>query len=410
MRISTCFLASLAAPAQAEKTARTHAVLHFTGDKPLTEGRIDPVNTPGQTSGHVHTVMGSSNIGISATGQDLIKSRCSNSIVEGDFSGYWVPKLYFRDSSGTIEPVDMLYFNAYYFFEPTDDTIVAFPLGLMIHSGDISARRCVNAGGQTQLDGGSNSTIQPSQWVCPRSSYQPPSWPSAAESDGSTEGIQDPKDQQAGQGFPDANCDGFASPLRQDVHLPSCYDPSKDLTDHAHNMVFPTTGSDFKQNCPSGFVHVPHLFIETYWNTPAFASRWTPFQGQQPFVLSNGDASGCSAHADFLAAWDTNVLQNVIDTCNTAEDGMGLCSGVTSQSKSDNCTIESPIKEEIYGNLTALPGNNPIVGWGKTGGSGSNGHPKRAAQRSAAVSARAPEPLLGVVILGFAYNVLRSAV
>lgn len=166
-----------------------------------------------------------------------------------------------------------------------------------------------------------------------------------------------------------SECDGYASPLRMDIHFPSCYDPSKDLTDYENNMAFPTinylTG---KQNCPEGWTHVPHIFYEMYWNTPLFSDRWTPNAGSQPFVLSNGDLSGCAAHGDFLAAWDEDILQHIIDTCNAGDLGMDQCSGITVRDKSTSCNVASPIDEEITGNLTALPGNNPVEGWGTTYG------------------------------------------
>lgn len=154
-----------------------------------------------------------------------------------------------------------------------------------------------------------------------------------------------------------------------DVHFPSCYDPSKDLTDHDNNMAYPTTDwLTGKQNCPEGWIHVPHLFYEMYWNTPAFSDRWTPNQGSQPFVLSNGDVSGCAAHADFLAAWDEAALQHIIDTCNVGALGMDKCPGVTLRDSSQKCTVPSPIDEEVAGNLTVLPGSNPLVGFGTTYG------------------------------------------
>jgi hypothetical protein len=61
-------------------------------------------------------------------------------------------------------------------------------------------------------------------------------------------------------------------------------------------MQFPTNG-----NCPEGWEHKPHLFYEVYWNTPLFANEWTPGQGNQPFVLANGDPTGYSLHADFVS-------------------------------------------------------------------------------------------------------------
>lgn len=193
-----------------------------------------------------------------------------------------------------------------------------------------------------------------------------------------------------------ANCDGQYSPLRQDLHFPSCYDPSKDLTDYKNNMVYPTTVYDgyiAKQNCPAGFKHVPHLFYEMYWNTIDFKDRWTPNEGTQPFVLANGDLSGCSGHGDFLAAWNDTVLQNIIDTCNAGDIGMDKCPGVTVRDQSTSCKVNSPLKEVVSGTMTALPGNNPLVGWGMSeGGSGSGNAASSSTQtEGAATKSSSPE-------------------
>lgn len=359
-------MAALAVTVQAAKDSRTFAVLRFYGDGPLLEDLVDPIVNPGVASTHMHTLMGGSNIGISATGDTMMESNCSNALIVGDNSGYWVPKLYFHDeAAGTVEPVDMYYMNVYYFFEPTDDDIEAFPVGLQMVAGDAALRSCPDFGGELQLDG--SSTVQPAQFTCPRSDYNVPAWPSASESDGSKAGIQDPNNQGAGQGFPFAECDGMYSPLRQDVHMPSCYDPSKDLTDYKNNMVFPTIDkATGKQNCPEGFTHTPHLFYEMYWNTPVFKDRWTPGQGSQPFVLANGDLTGCSSHADFLAAWEPGVLQHIIDTCNAGDAGMDQCGGVTVRDRTATCDAASPATQNRLAGaaMSALPGNNPLAGWG----------------------------------------------
>lgn len=130
-------------------------------------------------------------------------------------------------------------------------------------------------------------------------------------------------------------------------------------------MVFPTINYETgKENCPAGFLHVPHLFYEMYWNTQIYSHLWTPDQGKQPFVLSNGDLSGCSGHGDFIAAWDEALLANIINTCNAGSAGMDLCPGVTVRDRTQFCKVVSPIDEPITGNLTALPGDNPLLGWG----------------------------------------------
>lgn len=200
---ATLIAATLAATARAAKDARTFAVLRFSGSEPLMEARVDPIVAPGRAALHAHTIQGGSAFGVSSTGEDMLNSTCSTALVEGDDSAYWVPKLYFHDrDAGTLEGVEMYYFNVYYFFEPTDDDIVAFPVGLQIVAGDTDLRECPDFGGSMQLDGGDEAGVQPAQWICPRQSYEPASRPSADESDGSTAPIQDPDNVQGGQGFP----------------------------------------------------------------------------------------------------------------------------------------------------------------------------------------------------------------
>lgn len=158
-----------------------------------------------------------------------------------------------------------------------------------------AALRTPPAGGGGSIVDYSLGTPQPIQVTCPRTNYDTPSYP--ANSDGlHGVGIQDPQNKGAGVGFPDQDCDGFASPMRLDAHFPSCYNPAAGLTDYKTNMDWPTKG-----NCPEGWIHTPHIFYEVYYNTPLFASQWTPGQGKQPFVLANGDPTGYGFHADFVS-------------------------------------------------------------------------------------------------------------
>ncbi|PNH26364.1 hypothetical protein VD0002_g9629 [Verticillium dahliae] len=342
---------------------RTFALLQFNGPE-IVRGRIDPIVFPGRVSEHVHGVMGGSAFAADATGESMARSTCTNAKAADDKSAYWFPWLYFHDPiTRRFEPVDIGYVNVYYFFEPTDDNITAFPRGLQIVSGNATTRVWPGTHGKVNLNPDAGE-IQPVQWTCPRwqNLFEPPSWP--PESDGSTAGEVDPDNPEAGTGFPNVDCDGFASPLRADIHMPYCYDPSKRLDEYQTNMAFPAIQGT-KYNCPQGCVHVPHMQVEVYWNTPAFKGRWHQGQGTQPFVLSNGDVSGYSSHADFLAAWDENVLQNVINACNVGFGGINSCPGVT-PSTVDNCRSErSPlIDEDLTGALDALPGDRPLEGWG----------------------------------------------
>lgn len=343
------------------KHKRTFAVLRFT-NKQLTIGRADPIVNPGGPSPHLHHVLGGSAFSVNATGNDLQGSKCSTAKVKGDNSAYWFPSLFFRDpKSGKYESVEIYYAQVYYFFEPTNDQTKAFPLGLNMVVGDAMTRSPPRGGATGNLDP-SKGPVNPVQWTCPRKSYVPPSW--QATSDGTKAGIPNIHNKAEGAGFPDANCDEFASPLRADVHFPSCYNPDAGLTNFRTNMAYPTNTGDGRLDCPKGWIHVPHLFFEVYWNTPLFGNRWEPGKGKQPFVLANGDATGYSLHGDFLSGWDESLLQHVIDTCDAGTLGMDKCSGLYyGVNNDDACTIPSPVSEVISGVMDALPGNNPISGW-----------------------------------------------
>jgi hypothetical protein len=107
-------LAALIASASA-KEGRTFGVLYFQGNGPLTEGRSDPVVSPGQYSSHVHTIQGGNSFSNSATGQTLMTSNCSTAKIAADKSAYWMPKVYFHDrKNGSFEPVPIFYMKIYY--------------------------------------------------------------------------------------------------------------------------------------------------------------------------------------------------------------------------------------------------------------------------------------------------------
>lgn len=254
--------------------------------------------------------------------------------------------------------------------------------------GNATTRSPPAFGGGSNLDPDAGP-IQPVQFTCPRSSYTPASY--SAGSDGTTCGMQDPGNLGAGAGFPLYPCDGYASPLRADVHFPSCYNPDAGLDDYKNNMAWPTS-SNGKQNCPSGYIHVPHLFFESYWNTPLFNDLWTPDGQKQPFVLANGDRTGYSLHGDFLAGWDAETLQAIIDTCDAGDAGMDNCPSIPGGLNTDeDCKIVSPIVEalSLTGPMEALPGNNPVSGWGVSADSAGSSA-SYSASSSAATSYSAP--------------------
>ncbi|KAK4039684.1 hypothetical protein C8A01DRAFT_46869 [Parachaetomium inaequale] len=363
----TTVLAALVATVAA-KDKRTFAVLRHHGNGPLTTCRADPIVSPGGPSAHVHTVMGASNFGLNATGESLRGSKCTTAMAKADLSAYWFPTLYFKDpSTGLLEQVKMFYMNVYYFFDATNDNIKAFPTGLQIVSGNAMLRTSPSTSGENQLDP-SKGPVQPVQITCPRGNFNPPSWPSG--SDGSTAGIGS-NNEGSGIGFPFQDCDGYASPMRVDVHFPSCYNPSAGLTNYRSNMQFPSDAGNGKLDCPPGWIHTPHMFFETYWDTHALLPRFKDLVGKaSPFVFANGDTTGFSAHGDFISGWDEEELQHIIDTCDVGHAGIHTCPGLKygTNDGAASCNIECPVDEVVDGKLEKLPGSNPLAGWALGGG------------------------------------------
>ncbi|KAI1393214.1 uncharacterized protein F4822DRAFT_439379 [Hypoxylon trugodes] len=389
MRFTTISaLASVAPLAMAVKTEGTFAVMHFTRNQFLTEGPMDPVVNPGEQATHYHSIMGGSNFGLSTRGDDLLSSDCTTATIKNDKSNYWVPSLFFQDPKDptSFEKVPLYYMNVYYFFEATNGTIEPFPVGLKMLSGDAQTRDPPKFGGGRNLDP-TQGPIQPVQWTCPRQSYDPPSYP--VDSNGTMAGLQDPGNQGAGAGFPFYDCDGTYSPLRQDIHFPSCYNPEVGIDDYKNNMAWPTT-VDGLETCPAGWVHVPHLFYEVYWDTPSFKDRWTPDGKTQPFVLSNGDATGYSSHGDFISGWDTDTLETIINTCNAGTTGMEKCPNIPGGvNDNKDCSIAPAIGTLVKASqvLNALPLNCPVTGWGKGGVSSGSGSDSSSSESSSSQAA-----------------------
>ena len=348
---ATLFTVALGASSVLAKDTRTHGVGYF-WSSPLVEARMDPIISPGQISSHVHTVIGGDGFGISMDNNAAINSQCTQSRVRGDKSSYWFPALYHHNSDGSFTKVELDYVKAYYFFEATDDEIKPFPPGFRMISGNPFTRQPVTLPYSDNIDP-NQGPIQAVSFSCPQSGASN-AYPSSISTDAGQ-----------GPGFPDAMCNGYASPLRYNIHFPSCINTALPFTDFTNNTAWPssagTTGG--KSNCPDGYTHTPHLFIEAYWNTMDFTD-WTPGQGQQPFVLAQGDPTGHGLHADFVSGWDEDVLTNLINTCDSGAHGDGLdsCPGVQAYSGTPtSCTVASANPSEIVnGTLDALPGCNPI--------------------------------------------------
>ena len=116
--------------------------------------------------------------------------------------------------------------------------------------------------------------------------------------------------------------------------------------------------------CPKSHpVQLISIFYEVTYQTGNFADRWWSNQ-HHPFVFAQGDRGGFGFHGDFVNGWDVNALQTAIKTCTAASGALTDCPVFADMYTTDECQacrIPPSINEQITGNLTKLPGCNPVT-------------------------------------------------
>ncbi|KAF8154801.1 hypothetical protein B0H34DRAFT_661187 [Crassisporium funariophilum] len=335
---------------------------------PLVQQRIDPIISPGVSpSNHVHTVHGASNFASNSSYDSLRASSCTNCLVSQDLSNYWFPKLYFQDpknksfeavpnggkpdSSNPQRHIDNLFDESftgllvYYQNRGSGDAsnggagLKAFPPGLKMISGNPAARSRKYQRGQGSQEELRERAVE---WECLR-------YPNNAGYNTT--------------GFPTTDCE---SGLNARIHMPACWDGvNLDSEDHMSHTAFL---SDLDNgDCPSTHpVPMMKILYEVTWDVHSLVSRWDPSRDVWPFVYCT-DTTGYSWHGDFQNGWDTNALQNAIDKCNNPNDPTG--SGITETcpfltvaqaATADKCKVNAMVNEVVDGQLSKLPGCNPL--------------------------------------------------
>ncbi|KAK5938035.1 hypothetical protein PMZ80_009624 [Knufia obscura] len=326
--------------------------------------RVDPIVNRGEPGMHVHHLTGGGNLDFESTGETLSNSECTNSILTQDKSAYWAPWMYFEHENGTIQNVELaLGLTAYYKYEKRGNTggdveYSVFPKGLKMLSGHTDKR----------------------EWKGP--------WPVPEESLWGKEDTTQEALQEKAMGFncmnyePGKNEPTFAYPwlrnkdfldqncingIRAEIIFPSCWDGENlDSDDHMSHTAFPTLIQDGV--CPDTHpIYLPILFYETIWQTNAF--KGVPGR----FVLANGDPTGYGYHADFIAAWDDGVQEQIRDdpqctgigTSGEVETCPVFQGKIQSQKDAASCKLTLPssiVDEKTDGFLEGLPGDVKIKG------------------------------------------------
>lgn len=345
-------------------TASTDAFWIIT-QHPLVSQRLDPILSPNGTSGHTHAFVGSAAI---LASQDKDK-MCTTSSVKADRSNYWAPQMYYyHGKPKTFSAVPLSYVQTYYLnrygpsIKQQPGALKAFPKGLSMI-----------AGNATQFDGPSSDATKDKavSFVCLSASGGSPTTT-----------------------IPKGPCPWG---LRTQIVFPSCWD-GKNLNkvDQSH-MSYPLGGFPDTGDCPKSHpVKFQTLFYEFVWATNNLSVTASQKSG---FVLANGDAVGYSFHADFIAHWDTDVLQDAIDNCTGNLFGdLKSCAPFVPSLRNEvqgnatsYCSTKESVDERVLGSgHTSLPGCLYV----KNGPSAMKGAGKEAAAKCAAKMAKAGQPAI----------------
>ncbi|KAK3942820.1 hypothetical protein QBC46DRAFT_255473 [Diplogelasinospora grovesii] len=308
--------------------------------KPIVVERADPIQSPGQVSGHVHTIMGGDAFSNNMTYATTQTGKCTTCGVTKDLSNYWVPTVYFHAPNGSFISVEQVGGINVYYQERIDwtelrdgKTVQPFPKDFRMLAGD-PMRRSHDP----------NSLEQRAiEFIC-------------LLTNGETGLAPFP-------GFPNRTCDGG---LQIRVRFPSCWDGKNlDSPDHKSHVAYPSM-VDNGVCPPTHPVRLLALLYEMTWNVEAFNGMRK--DGAQPFVLSQGDPTGYGYHGDFLNGWDVDLLAQAIkDPSCGAETGghIDQCQTFKPYFKPDDkqnecASIKSTVDEQVFGVLDKLPGCNPI--------------------------------------------------
>lgn len=298
-------------------------------------GRVDPIISPGGVSGHVHTVSGPNNFGVTTSFDSLTSSYCTSCPVQADKSAYWTPQLYYRYKNGTYSDVGNGGTIVYYLDRGDNlSAMEGFPEGFRMISGDPGLRTYDSS---TTTWSGKRPIADRVSFAC----------------------INYSKPQVETNGFNITDC---PQGLRAQIHFQSCWDGNNTYkADQSHVAYLDRIDNGA---CPPTHPHLlPHLFYELYYDV---AHVQTEDGGS--YMFAQGDGTGYGFHGDFQNGWNKQVLSDAISQCmgpNAVNNG-GTIEGcppfapTLDNNAGRNCPEQpSVINETVTGLLTQLPGCNP---------------------------------------------------
>ena len=227
--------------------------------------RVDPILQPGIESPHLHSFDGGAAVSSTTDYAATQDASCTTARIKQDKSLYWRPTLFWNGNNTGFYRVPESHIKVYYKYQDDYD-FDEFPEDFQMIVGD-SARRSA-----------ANNTANV-QWACHGA---------------------DGGDAIFDKGFPKGfqSCKGgFAG----EVTFPSCWNGEKlDPKNPDAHMAFADQQGTGIEVCPSTHrkARFPVIFIEFWYDVTVFDKTYS--KDQVPWILSNGDPTGLSYHADFV--------------------------------------------------------------------------------------------------------------
>lgn len=275
--------------------------------------------------------------------QEQLDANCTTVQVGADKSNYWVPSLYWINKNGTYTLLP--HSTKIYYMVGNKQKVQAFPPGMRMITG-LAGRRDPSAPQANGFDW----NMSPYQSDPPYNHQYLPN--------GTAYGSTPPKG-------------GY---IHGNIRFPNCGLASQQLDsdDHFSHMSWQIrNGKTWDPNAHSGIcpeshpIQYPSIFLENfYWISEEMKAAWDPVGPN--FILSNGDTTGVTFHADFISGWDVDILQKAIETCDVGLD-LGKCEAfLPTLRKQPDCRYQGQIPDEDVGHkepLVNLPGCNPRWDW-----------------------------------------------
>lgn len=290
-------------------------VLFISHNGPLVDARLDPLVNPGTCSRHVHSVFGASSFGSTLDEDDFEDRRWQNdnrkedqttSNIIPNLSLYWAPSLYIFNPNDELFYIVPTFSRTYYRIQHRNDISVIHPIPLFLQliAGDATQTRPWRRGDE-------HDDIR---WTN-RDNRQRTN----AEDHGDWTYLRDDPDLVADE-----------DQLEMNVRFPNCLQVRR-------NGRPITTSPDFRSHaaysennvCPDDFpYHIPTVNLEVRYDLRSMRRDLgrDVVDNIDNWVLSTGDRSGASAHADFVSGWPEELMEEAIQHCRRSEDAnRGSC-------------------------------------------------------------------------------------